>query len=116
MANPIRNTYVPVQLAAGTFPVVMDSVVIAQGQVLAAGAVLGKVTADDEYVLSLSAAEDGSETPEVILAEAVDTTDAPAPAPVMLTGEVLGDKLTIGTGHTIASVKAALRPLSLFIR
>ncbi|AQZ96635.1 head decoration protein [Halopseudomonas phragmitis] len=116
MANPIRSTYVPVQLAAGHFPVVMESVVIAQGMVLAAGAVLGKVTASDEYVLSLAAAEDGSETPDVILAEAVDTTEGAAPAPVMLTGEVLAAQLTLGAGHTIASVKAALRPLSLFIR
>lgn len=116
MPNPIRTNYTPTQLSAGDFPVVLDSVTIAAGQVLPRGAVLGQVTASGEYVLSLAAATDGSEDPSVVLDEAIDTTDAAAPALVRLTGEVLGSQLTLGTGHTLASVKAVLRPLSLFVR
>ena len=44
------------------------------------------------------------------------TPGGAAPAPLMLTGEVHGAELTLGTGHTVATVKAALRPLSLFVR
>lgn len=114
--NPNRETYTPVQLSAGDFPVVMDVVIVAAGQVLEAGAVLGRVTANDEHKLSASAAADGSEDPVVVLDEAVDTTAGALPVPVRLTGEVLGSALTLGAGHTLASVKTALRPLSLFVR
>ncbi|MCJ8168639.1 head decoration protein [Atopomonas sediminilitoris] len=116
MSNPTRTTYTPATLLAGDFPVVKDGVTIAAGQILTAGAVLGKVTASGEYKLSASAAGDGSQTPEVILDEAVDTTSSAKPAPVMLTGEVFGSALILGAGHTLATVKTALRPLSLFVR
>jgi hypothetical protein len=52
----------------------------------------------------------------VVLDIDIDTTGGAAPAPLMLTGEVHGSELTLGTGHTVAAVKAALRPLSLFVR
>jgi len=116
MPNPARTTYTPDQLMAGDFPVIKEAVVIATGQVLLRGAVLGKITTGGEYLLSASAAVDGSQTPVVILDEAVDTTAGALPAPVLLTGEVSGAELTLGTGHTLAGVKAALRPLSLFVR
>lgn len=116
MTNPTRTTYVPQQLSAGDFPIVKDAGVLAAGQKLAAGAVLGRVTATGAYALSLSAAEDGSQTPVAILDEAVDATDAAQPCVVRLTGEVLGSALTLGTGHTLAGVKSALRPLSIFVR
>ncbi|MEG6637222.1 head decoration protein, partial [Pseudomonas aeruginosa] len=48
-----RNTYVPDQLAAGDFPIATGSGVIAAGQVLKRGAVLGRVTASKEYKLSV---------------------------------------------------------------
>lgn len=111
-----RTTYVPDQRSAGHFPVVKRPGVIASGQKLKAGAVLGLVTATGQYKLAASAASDGSQTPVVILDVDIDTTDGPAPAPVQLTGEVLGSKLTFGAGHTLATVTAALRPLSLFVR
>ncbi len=116
MPNPVRTTYTPDQLSAGAFPVVLDAVTIAADQVLPRGAVLGQIAIGGEYALSLSAATDGSEDPVVILDAAIDTTGAAAPGIVRLTGQVLGSELTIGTGHTLASVKAALRPLSLFVR
>lgn len=116
MPNPVRTTYTPDQLIAGDFPQVKDTVTIASGQQLVRGSVLGKVTATGHYKLSLAAAEDGSEDPVAILDVDIDTTSAAAPAPVLLTGEVFGSKLTLGTGHTVAAVKAALRPFSLFVR
>lgn len=116
MPNPVRTTYEPDQLNAGHFPIITDTVTIGADQVLTRGAVLGQVTASGEYILSLSAATDGSEVPVAVLEDAIDTTGAAAPGVVRLTGEVLASGLTLGTGHTAASVKAALRPLSLFVR
>ena len=116
MPNPERNTYEPEQLLAGDFPIIKRPGVIAAGQVLARGAVLGEVTATGEYKLSASAASDGSQSPVVILDAAVDTTEGALPGVLMLTGEVRGAELQLGAGHTIASVTKALRPLSLFVR
>lgn len=116
MPNPIVNTYVPDALSAGDFPIVLEAVTIGANQVLARGAVLGQVTASGEYILSLSAATDGSESPVAILDADIDTTGGAANGIARLTGQVLGSRLTLGAGHTLAGVKAALRPLSLFVR
>lgn len=113
--NPIVQTYIPEQLSAGDFPVVTDAVTIGLNQTLKVGSVLG-IDADGDYVLSLSDAEDTSKNPAAICGEAITTTDAKGVGIVRLTGEVLGSQLDIGTGHTLESVKAALRPLSIFVR
>ncbi|MGE8455636.1 head decoration protein [Pseudomonas sp. ESBL2] len=116
MANPERKTYLPRELSAGDFPIVMDAGVIAAGQVLSRGAVLGQVTASGEYLLCKVASEDGSQSPVAILDQDVDTTDGAKSAPLRLTGQVLGSQLALGEGLTLAAAKAALRPLCLFIR
>lgn len=116
MANPERKTYLPTQLSAGDFPIVIDSGVVAVGQVLKRGAVLGQVTDSREYVLCKTAAQDGSKAPTAILEQDVDTTDGAKTAPIRLTGQVLGNQLTLGEGLTLPAAKAALRPLCLFIR
>lgn len=116
MSNPKSETYVPRQISAGDFPVVMDTGVIASGQTLHAGAVLGQVTASKEYVLCKAAAEDGSQHPSAVLDQDVDTAGGAKSAPIRLTGQVLGNQLTLGEGLTLAAAKAALRPLSIFIR
>ncbi|MFP3372440.1 head decoration protein [Pseudomonas sp. SIMBA_068] len=116
MPNPLTHTFTLSQLEAGDFPVVMDSGVIAAGQQLLRGAVLGQVTASGEYLLCKAAAEDGSEAPKAILDCDVDTTDGALTAPIRLTGQVLGNQLTLGAGLTLAAAKAALRSLCLFVR
>ncbi|MDD2056317.1 head decoration protein [Pseudomonas sp. GD03860] len=116
MSNPERTTYQPRQLSAGDFPIAMDTGVIAAGQDLTRGAVLGQVTATQEYLLCKAAAEDGSQVPKAILDQDVDTASGAKSAPIRLTGQVLGSQLTLGEGLTLAAAKAALRPLCLFIR
>lgn len=116
MTNPVRTIYTPDQLTAGDFPTIKEGGVLAAGQNLKAGAVLGQVADTGVYMLALAAAEDGSETPVAILDEAVDATEAATPCVVRLTGEVLGGELTLGAGITAAAAKAALRPLSIFVR
>lgn len=116
MSNPQRHTYQPSQLSAGDFPVVMDTAVIAAGQVLKRGAVLGQVSASKEYRLCKAAADDGSEAPTAILDQDADTTGGALTVPIRLTGQVLANQLHLGEGLTLAAAKAALRPLSIFIR
>lgn len=116
MSNPERKSYLPSQLSAGDFPIAMDTGVIAAGQELPRGAVLGQVTASKEYLLCKAAAEDGSQVPLAILDQDVDTSGGAKNAPIRLTGQVLGSQLTLGEGLTLAAAKAALRPLCLFIR
>jgi len=116
MPNPQRHIYQPIQLSAGDFPVVMDTGVIAAGQKLLRGAILGQVTETGEYLLCKAAAEDGSQEPSVILDQDVDTTEGVQVAPIRLTGQVLGAQLHLGEGLTLAAAKVALRPLSIFIR
>lgn len=113
--NPVVQTYTPMQISAGDFPVVTEAVTIGLNQTLKVGSVLG-VDAAGDYVLSLSAAEDTSKAPVAICSEAITTTGTKGVGIVRLTGEVLGSQLDIGTGHTLESVKAALRPLCIFVR
>lgn len=103
------------QLVGGEFPIRFFTVMLAAGQVLEEGSVLGEVTANEEYKLSATAAADGSEDPSVVLWEDVDTTDGPVAAEVMLTGDLRSAELTLGEGHTIESVRKALRRYSLFV-
>ncbi|MGE8187947.1 head decoration protein [Pseudomonas sp. NPDC086278] len=116
MSNPERQTYVPDQLSAGAFPVMIDTAVIATGQKLNRGAVLGQVKTNGEYVLCTASASDGSEAPKAILDQATDTSKGAQTAPIRLTGEVLASQLTLGEGLTLAQAKAALRALCLFVR
>lgn len=51
-------------------------IIIAMGQVLAAGAILGKITSSGKYVGYDPAANDGSQTPAGVLWDAIDATDA----------------------------------------
>jgi hypothetical protein len=111
-----EGEFKPDNLFGGDFPVATDTVTIAKGQVQPRGAVLGVITASEKHVLSASAAGDGSEKPVAILAEDVDATDADVTAPVYLTGQFNSRALKLGAGHTIASAKAALRPLAIFIK
>lgn len=104
-------------LFAGEFPAVTVDVTIASGEgELAAGTVLGRVTADGDFILSLSAAGDGSEDPIAILAKDVDATSADVEAPVYLTGEFDEDALTFGTGHTADSTRWALAARGIYLK
>lgn len=84
-------------------------VTILSGEVLEAGAVLGLITASSKHILSLSAAVDGSEDPDMILAQDIDASGGDVEAIAIETGPVVADALTIGTGHTLASIREGLR-------
>ncbi len=101
---------------AGDFPRHTDNVTISAGQNLAAGSVLGEVAATGEFVLSLSAAADGSEVPIAVLQDAVDATAGALNAAVWFTGCFNEDALVYGAAHTKASIKAGLRSRSIFLK
>jgi hypothetical protein len=110
------ETYAPDRLVAGNHHLLVGrSVTIITGQNLVRGAVLGKITASSKYNLSLSAASDGSEVPDLILAEDCDATSADKTALAYARGDFNEGALTIGTAHTAASIREGLRAKGITI-
>ena len=94
---------------------VTESIVLDTGN-LKRGAVLGRITANGKFVLSASAAADGSQAPVAILAEDADATAADQTTVAYLTGEFNTAALTLGAGHTIASITEGLRDRGIFLK
>jgi hypothetical protein len=111
-----QGVFTPENLIAGEFPRIQRIQTISGGQVLPQGAVLGRISATGMYVLSIAEATDGSEMPVAVLAQPVDASSADVEGHVFLTGEFNAHALTLGSGHTLASVTESFRTRSLFIR
>jgi hypothetical protein len=94
---------------------VQATVSIASG-VLTRGAVLGKITTGGAFVLSASAASNGSQIPYAILLEDVDASGGAVNALVLLAGIVNPDRLNFGAGHTAATVRWPLREVGIHLR
>lgn len=103
------NTHQPDRLIAGDMELVPRTITILSGQNLVRGAVLGKITSGGKYVLSLSASSDGSQIPDLILAEDCDASGGDKTAVAYATGVFAQGALTIGTGHTADSIREGLR-------
>ena len=82
---------------------------------LAEGAVLGKITASSKHILSLSAAVDGSQAVDLVLAHACDASAADKEAIAYETGQVVASALVLGAAHTIANIRDAMRDKGLVI-
>jgi hypothetical protein len=105
-----EGTYAPDKLIAGNAHLLVGrNVTIISGQNLTRGAVLGKITASGKYNLSLSGASDGSQTPDLILAENCDATAGDKVALAYARGDFNANALTLGTAHTVASITEGLR-------
>ena len=111
-----QDSYVPDRLFAGDFHRETTKVTIASSVALTRGAVLGRVTADGKYLLSASGAVDGSEVPDAILADDADASGGDVEAIVYRSGEFNEDRVTLGTGHTVASIRQGLRERSIFLK
>jgi len=111
-----QGSYTPDNLIAGDYPRTERVVTIASGANLTKGAVLGKITASGKYKLSASAASDGSEAPDAILAETANAASADVQAVVYFSGEFNELALTLGASHTVASIKAGLRDKNIYLR
>jgi hypothetical protein len=101
-------------IAGDTAAIVTDKVTIIAGQNLVRGAVLGKITASGKYNLSLSAAVDGSQVPDRILAHDVNAV-ADTEAITYRTVRVNDNALTLGAAHTVASITEGLRAKGIHI-
>ena len=95
-------------IAGNAHLLVSRKVTIKSGQNVVRGAVLGK-DGDGKYLLSLSASNDGSQTPDLILAEDCNASAGDKTALAYARGDFAIQALTIGTGHTAASITEGLR-------
>ena len=111
-----NEAYDPDRLLAGDHSPITEDVTIITGENLVRGAVVGRITVSGKYNLSLSTAGDGSEVPVGVMADAVDATAADKVGPVYFAGEFNEDALTLGASHTIASIRQALRGLSIYLK
>lgn len=111
-----QGEYTPCNLLAGEYPRVERVVTIAAGADLAKGAVLGRITANGKFKLSASASSDGSETPDAILAERANAATDDVQAVVYFSGEFNENALVLGAGHTLDSVRIALRAKNVYLR
>ncbi len=101
-------------LAGNAHLLVGRTVTVKSGQNLVRGAVVGK-DGDSKYLLSLSAASDGSQTPDLIMAEDCDATSGDKTALAYERGDFNANALTLGTGHTVASIREGLRAKGITI-
>lgn len=102
-----------IALLVGDGPTVSRNITLLSGQNQPRGAVLGKVTASGKYKLALAAANDGSEVPSVILAEACDASAADKVTVAYFAATVDESALTYGTGHTAATCREPLRDVGI---
>ncbi len=111
-----QGEYTPDNLLAGEYPRVERVVTIAAGADLTKGAVLGRITANGKFKLSASASADGSQTPDAILAEKASAAGGDVQAVVYFSGEFNENALVLGAGHTLDSVRIALRAKNVYLR
>lgn len=102
-------------LLAGERAPIARQITLISGQNLARGAVLGKITASGKYTLSLSASADGSQTPDLILAEDTDASSADVVTVAYEAGVFNENELDIGTGHTADSIREGLRAKGIYL-
>ena len=111
-----EGTFTPDALLSGSAShLVQVKVTILAGQVLKRGAVLGRITASSKYVLSLGAANDGSQAPDAVLAMDVDATGGDVEVVVIIRGDLNKQAVILGAGHTVGSVFEALRDKGIFL-
>lgn len=90
-----------------------EAITVISGQNLAAGTVLGKITASDKYTLHNNAASDGSESAVAILRDAVDASAGDAAGVITARdSEVDGALLTWKSGISVANKTAGIAALA----
>jgi hypothetical protein len=80
------------------------------------GTVLGIITATGKWTVSAAAANDGSQVPRGVLAFDIPDPGADIATAIYDQGSFVSEKLIYGTGHTAATVEAALRAASINMR
>lgn len=94
-----------------------EKVTIASGQVLDAGAVLGKISSGGKYAQYDNDANDGTETAVAILFAAVDASDGDVEATVIARGaEVKADALVWQSSDEVTAGIADLLAVGILVR
>lgn len=73
------------------------------------------VSGSGKYTLSAAAADDGSATPDLILAQATDASSGDVVTIAYDRGDFDENEITLGSGHTAASVREGLRTKGIFL-
>lgn len=68
------------------------------------------------YILSATAAIDGSQNPSAILVDYTDASQGNVAAGAYVMGEFNSNSLNLGTGWTVAALTPLLQPFSIFIK
>ncbi len=108
--------YQPDNLIGGNTQLVSETGILAAGQSLPRGAVIGRIAATGKVTLSAAAAADGSQVPYGILYDEYDALAADRACGYHIKGEFNGHALTLGAGHTLASVRDALRAGGIYLK
>lgn len=110
-ASPVEHEL----FAGSTDLIVTNKGVLASGQNLKRGALLGKVAADGKYKLSVKAATDGSQKPCAVLVHDHDASAADTEVTFYTRGNFNVSAMTLGTGHTTDSVRDELHALGIVL-
>lgn len=94
---------------------VRRKVTLKSGTAYKRGHLLGKITVGGKFIVSASAAADGSQDPRAVLLHDVDATGADAEGIVGRIGRCNGAALILGAGHTLASIDDALLDRGIII-
>jgi hypothetical protein len=116
LASFSSDAYTPDRLVAAN-PHLLEArqITLISGQNLLRGAVLGKITASGKYNLSLSAAVDGSQTPDAILAHDCNASGGDQVTVAYFRGDFNQGALTYGTAHTADSTREGLRDKGIVV-
>ena len=110
-------SYYPDQLIAGDLKIVTDNqAVITGAAILKRGTVMGQITASGIYKQAVATATDGSQNPCGVLGDLTDPTAGNVSGGIYLEAEVNANALIFDPSLTIAAIKAAFRPIGLFVK
>lgn len=101
--------YDPLPLVVGGFDTASRSITLLAGQAYKRGSVLGRITASGKYTLATAAANDGSQTPAVVLSLDCDATGGDVACPAYFKAVVSEAACIFGAGITAASAREPLR-------
>jgi hypothetical protein len=121
------STFSNTALFAGSSDVVARAITVKSGAtvttvsggaaltVLPRGTVLGRITATDKYIPSVSGASDGSQVPSCVLAADTDPSGGDAVTEAYFHGEFAVQQMSFDYGWTSATLQAAFRTNNIAI-
>ena len=110
------DTFSPDRLIAGNTQLVSETCMLASGQNLIRGSVVGRISTSGKMTLSTATATDGSQIPYGVLVDDFNASLADTQCGVYVKGEFNQAALTLGAGQTVAAIHDGLRDAGLFLK